>query len=484
LPGGELPAGALPVIIFEHNMSDLSLDLSRLRAAYRAAAVKPSAIVAEVLRRIDAAGDDAVWISRRLSEEIVADGETLDRRLAEIDLLPLYGIPFAVKDSIDVKGLPTTLACPAFAYEPAESAPVIDKLLAAGAILIGKTNLDQFATGLTGTRSPYGVPRNPFDSAMVPGGSSSGSAVAVASGLVSFAVGTDTAGSGRVPAAFNNLVGLKPTLGLISSRGLVPACRALDCITVLALTVPDALDVLRAAQGFDKDSPYSRAAPPAFDLNLASIPHAFRFGIPRADKREFFGDVEAKALFDRAIENMVAIGGTPVEIDFAPWIEVAGLLYGPWVAERTAEFELFLDAHAAEIHPVVREILQQGRSYSAIDVFHAQHRRQKLVHDIHLDLQGIEFMFVPTTGTSYRVDQVLADPVRLNTKLGYYTNFTNLLDLSAIAVPGSFTASGFPVGVTLIGPAWRDANLASFAATFHRKVDLPLGATGIRLPEF
>jgi allophanate hydrolase len=464
-------------------MSDLSLDLSRLRAAYRAGTTTPSAIVVEVLRRIDAAGDDAVWISRRGASAIVADGEAVDRRLSEIDLLPLYGIPFGVKDSIDVKGLPTTLACPAFSYEPIESAPVIEQLLDAGAIFIGKTNLDQFATGLTGTRSPYGVPRNPFDPAMVPGGSSSGSAVAVAKGLVSFAVGTDTAGSGRVPAAFNNLVGLKPTLGLISSRGLVPACRALDCVTVLALTVSDALDVLRVAQGFDDAYPYSRAAPAGFDLSLGRIPSAFRFGIPRADKREFFGDREAQSLFDGAIENLIALGGTPVEIDFAPWIEVAGLLYGPWVAERTAEFEKFLDAHGGEIHPVVRDILEQGRHYSAIDVFHAQHRRQELAHAINLNWRTIEFMAVPTTGTAYRVDQVLADPVTLNTNLGYYTNFTNLLDLSAIAVPNSFTKAGFPVGVTLIGPAWRDAHLASFAARFHRKADLPLGATGIRQPD-
>ncbi len=464
-------------------MNDLSLDLRRLRAAYRAGTVRPSAIVKEVLRRIDAAGEDAVWISRRSPEAIIADGDSLDRSQSEIQSLPLYGLPFAVKDSIDVKGMPTTLACPAYAYEPVESAPVIEKLLAAGAILIGKTNLDQFATGLTGTRSPYGIPRNPFDPAMVPGGSSSGSAVAVASGLVSFAIGTDTAGSGRVPAALNNLVGLKPTLGLISNRGLVPACRAIDCITVLALTVSDALDVLRAAQGFDDTYPYSRAAPSGFELSLAKVPSVFRFGIPRSDMREFFGDGEAEALFDRAIENMIALGGTPVEIDFAPWIEVAGLLYGPWVAERAAEFDDFLVAHADEIHPVVREILEQGRRFSAIDVFHAQHRRQQLAHSIGLNWRTIEFMLVPTTGTSYRIDQVLADPIRLNTNLGYYTNFTNLLDLAAVAVPSSFTANGLPVGVTFIGPAWRDAQLATFASAFHRRADLPLGATGIRLPD-
>jgi allophanate hydrolase len=464
-------------------MSELSLDFTRLRSAYRAGTLTPSTVVAEVLRRIDSAGNDAVWISRRSPEAIIADAEVISQRQADIDKLPLYGIPFAVKDSIDVKGLPTTLACPAFSYEPDESAPVIDKLLAAGAILLGKTNLDQFATGLTGTRSPYGTPRNPFDPSMIPGGSSSGSAVAVSAGLVSFAVATDTAGSGRVPAAFNNLIGLKPTLGLISNRGLVPACRPIDCITILALTVPDAVDVLSVAQGFDDTYPYSRRSPLGFELTLNALPGAFRFGVPRLDRREFFGDSEASSLFDRAIESVVAIGGTPVEIDFAPWIEVAGLLYGPWVAERTAEFEDFLAAHADDINPVVREILEQGRRYSAVDVFHAQHRRQQLAHAIHLDLHAIEFMLVPTTGTSYKVDQVLADPIRLNTNLGYYTNFTNLLDLAAIAIPSAFTANDFPVGVTLIGPAWRDAHLASFASVLHRRANLPLGATGIRLPD-
>jgi allophanate hydrolase len=464
-------------------MNELSLDHARLRAAYRAGTIVPSAIVTEVLRRIDDAGNDAVWISRRAPAAIMAEAAALGQRRSEIDQLPLYGVPFAVKDSIDVKGMPTTLACPAFAYEPRESAPVIDQLVAAGAILIGKTNLDQFATGLTGTRSPYGVPRNPFDPAMVPGGSSSGSAVAVASGLVSFAIGTDTAGSGRVPAAFNNLVGLKPTLGLISNRGLVPACRALDCITVLALTVPDAIDVLRVVQGFDEAYPYSRLPPPEFAVGLSITPKDFRFGVPCSDQREFFGDDEACALFDRAIQSVVAIGGTPVEIDFTPWIEVARLLYGPWVAERTAEFEDFLAAHANDVHPIVREILERGRAYSAIDVFHAQHRREQLAHAIHLNWRSIEFMLVPTTGTCYRVNQVLADPVQLNTNLGYYTNFTNLLDLAAIAVPNAFTASGFPSGVTLIGPAWRDAHLASFAATLQRRASLPLGATGIRFPD-
>jgi allophanate hydrolase len=234
-------------------------------------------------------------------------------------------------------------------------------------------------------------------------------------------------------------------------------------------------------QGFDDAYPYSRRAPLAFELALNAIPRTFRFGVPRLDRREFFGDSEASSLFDRAIESVVAIGGTSVEIDFAPWIEVAGLLYGPWVAERTAEFEDFLAAHADDINPVVREILEQGRRYSAVDVFHAQHRRQQLAHAIHLDLRTIEFMLVPTTGTSYRVDEVLADPIRLNTNLGYYTNFTNLLDLAAIAIPSALTANGFPVGVTLIGPAWRDAHLAGFASVLHRRANLPLGATGIRL---
>ncbi len=263
----------------------------------------------------------------------------------------------------------------------------------------------------------------------------------------------------------------------------MPACRPIDCVTVLALTVPDALDVLRVAQGFDEAYAYARPAPPQYSLAFTPIPERFRFGIPNAARREFFGDTEALTLFDRAIDGVIAIGGTPVEIDFAPWLEAAGLLYGPWVAERIAEFAGFLSAHAGDIHPVVRQILEQGRGFSAVDVFNAQHRRQDLAHAIHRNWRNIEFMLVPTAGTSYRVDQVLADPIRLNTNLGYYTNFTNLLDLAAIAVPSAFTARGFPVGVTLIGPAWRDAELASFAAALHRRANLPLGATGFRLPD-
>ena len=352
-------------------------------------------------------------------------------------------------------------------------------MIEAGAIFVGKTNLDQFATGLVGVRSGYGTPRNPFDAAMIPGGSSSGSAVAVASGQVSFAVATDTAGSGRVPAAFNNIVGYKPTRGLFSMDGLVPACRSADCITLLGLTVEDTIRVARVMQGLDVTDAYSRRAPAGFMLGTQAAAGPFRFGVPRREQLEFFGDSEAEALFRAAIERAVAIGGEMVEIDFAPFLEAGKLLYGPWVAERTADLGEFIAAHPDDIHPVVRDIIAGGERFSAAELFRTQHRRTELARAIIPAWRAADFILVPTTGTAYSIDEVLAEPVKLNTNLGYYTTFANLLDLSAIAIPNGFTAKGFPVGVTLIGPAWHDAILATHAAALHRSARLPLGATGI-----
>jgi allophanate hydrolase len=458
------------------------LDLLRLRAAYDSRASTPSAIAAEVLRRIAAAGEDGVWISRRPDGALLAEARALDARWAERGRLPLYGVPFAVKDNIDVAGLPTTAACPAYARDPAETAPVVARLVAAGALLVGKTNLDQFATGLVGTRSPYGTPRNPFDPAMPPGGSSSGSAVAVAAGLVGFALGTDTAGSGRVPASFNNLVGLKPTRGLLSTRGVVPACRSLDCVSILALTVDDALAVLDVARGFDAQDPCSRAAPPGFSCRVPP-PARFAFGVPRRDQRRFHGDREAPGLFDAAIARAESLGGAAREIDFAPWTEVADLLYGPWVAERTAALPDGLRDTPGALHPVTRAILAAGEDVTAVQLFAAMDRLRAARQAIRPVWRDIEFLLVPTTGTAPTLARIEADPVARNAELGTYTNFANLLDLAAIAVPSGLTAAGFPAGVTLVGPAWHDAALAGFARRLHRASGLPLGATGRAQPE-
>jgi len=460
-------------------MIGFSLDATSLSAAYAQGVVTPASVMRIVLDRIAAAGDDHVWIARRADAAILADAEALAARGPAG--LPLYGLPFAVKDNIDAAGLDTTAACPAFAYRPAASAPAVQLLIDAGAILIGKTNLDQFATGLVGTRSPHGIPRNPFDPAMLPGGSSSGSAVAVAAGLVSFALGTDTAGSGRVPAAFNNLVGLKPTRGLISPRGMVPACRPYDCVSVFALTVADALAVLAVAHGFDPDEAFSRAAPPGF-ATRQQAPSSFRFGVPRHEQRRFFGDTEAEALFDAAIGRAESLGGTAAAIDFAPWQEAAALLYGPLVAERTAAVGDFLAAHPEAADPVVAGIIGAGARIAGAPVLRAQHRLTELAQIIRPVWSEIDFLLVPTTGTAFSIAQAQAEPVLRNSELGTYTNFTNLLDLCALAVPNGFTSAGFPVGITLIGPAWHDGALAAFGAKLQEAAGTPLGATGIAQP--
>jgi allophanate hydrolase len=463
-------------------MAALGLDIARLRAAYDAGETTPRAVIAAILTRIADLNDDAIWISRHPDAALLAEAERLVDRFADRAQLPLYGIPFAVKDNIDAAGLPTTAACPAYAYHPPDSAQVVEKLIAAGAILIGKTNLDQFATGLVGVRSPYGVPRNTFDPAMVPGGSSSGSAVAVAAGLVSFALGTDTAGSGRVPAAFNNLVGIKPTRGLLSNRGMVPACRSIDCISVFALTVPDAVTVLDVAQGFDEQDAYSRRPPAGFRAALRPAPAAFTFAVPHQAELEFFGDVEAQALFAEAVSRAEALGGTKIEIDFAPWVETANLLYGPWTAERTAAVGPLLAVEPDVLFPVTRTIIEVGLAPRAVDTFEAQYRLQELAQAIRPVWDMADVLLVPTTGTAFSLAELAAEPIARNTDLGYYTNFTNLLDLAAIAVPSGFKASGFPVGVTLIGPAWHDAGLAALGHAMHQAAGGPLGATGLPQP--
>jgi allophanate hydrolase len=314
----------------------LSLDFTSLRRAYAEGAASPVSVACEIARRIAARGDDAVWISRVADDAMLRAAAALEHRAAAqgVAALPLYGLPFAVKDNIDVAGLATTAACPGFAYRPVCSALVVERLVEAGALLVGKTNLDQFATGLVGVRSPYGVPRNPFDPAYIPGGSSSGSAVAVAAGLVAFALGTDTAGSGRVPASFNNIVGLKPTRGLVSTRGVLPACHSLDCVSIFALTVPDAAAVLEVIRGADPEDDQSRAPPAGFAC-LDATPRGFRFGVPLPAQREFFGKSDAALLFETAIARLAALGGAAVTVDLDPFLDAGSLLYqGAWLAER------------------------------------------------------------------------------------------------------------------------------------------------------
>jgi allophanate hydrolase len=460
-------------------MSELTQDLSitELRRGYREGKLTARAVLEDVCARAAVSNEGNVWIRRLTRAEIMTYVEALERRSPSD--LPLYGIPFAIKDNIDLARIPTTAACGAFAYEPTQSASVVQKLIDAGAIPIGKTNLDQFATGLVGVRSPYGACGNSFDPSFISGGSSSGSAVAVASGLVSFALGTDTAGSGRVPAAFNNIVGLKPSCGLLSTTGVVPACRSLDAVSIFALTAADVREVLDVAQGFDPADPFSkRVAPKPIAMQ------SWRFGVPRADQLEFFGDADYRELFARARERLAALGGVEVEIDFAPFLETARLLYeGPWVAERYAAIAALLEAQPDALFPVTRQIIEAGARLKAVDAFRAQYRLKALERTTSAVWRHIDVLLTPTAGTIYRIADVNAEPIRLNSNLGIYTNFVNLLDLAAVAVPTGFRSDGMPFGVTLVGRSGDDHSLLAWAARLHHASVATVGALHARVPE-
>ena len=445
--------------------------IRELLADYRARRRTPAEVMEQVLTRIAGAPERHAWISLVPRDRVLA----LARDLAgkSPDSLPLYGVPFAIKDNIDLAGIPTTAGCPEYAYTPSQSAFVVQKLIDAGAIPVGKTNLDQFATGLVGTRSPHGACQNSFDPSYISGGSSSGSAVVVASGLVSFSLGTDTAGSGRVPAAFNNLVGLKPTCGALSSSGVVPACRSLDSISIFCLAAEDAERVFAVARGFDARDPYSnaRASDTTGPIDVV------RVGVPRVSQLNFFGDGEYSRLFDETVKTVTALGARVVEVDFEPFIASARLLYeGPWVAERYCAVGEFMEKHPEAVYPVTRQIISGGKTPTAIEAFRAQYRLRELRRATEAAWANMDVLMTPTAGTIYRIDQVNADPVRLNSNLGYYTNFVNLLDLAAVAVPAGFRNDGIPFGVTLVGPAGSDVGLLNLAAGVQRARVDRLGA--------
>jgi allophanate hydrolase len=456
-----------------------SLDIANLRRLYRSGELTPLKLVEELLAHMGGEDTHRIWISRLDAETLHAFASALEGR--DIASLPLYGIPFAIKDNIDLAGLPTTAACPEYAYTPEKHAMVVQRLIDAGAIPLGKTNLDQFATGLNGTRSPYGACRNAFDPDYISGGSSSGSAVAVALGLASFSLGTDTAGSGRVPAAFNNLVGHKPSCGALSTRGVVPACRSLDAVSIFALTAEDAERVLAVAAGFDAEDEYSRLlAPHGFDFGRAGH---FKFGVPMRKDLEFFGNAEAGRLFGEAVERLKALGGTAVEIDFAPFLDTARLLYGgPWVAERYLAIRAFFDAQPEKVFPPVREIIAGGKNIGAADTFAHLYKLREYKRICDAVWNDIDVMITPTAGTIYRITEMQADPIHLNSNLGYYTNFMNLLDLAATAVPAGFQNNGLPFGVTLIAPPHQDGPLLHLASKMQQALGGKPGATEDALP--
>ena len=452
-------------------MLPMFLDLTSLKQAY-AGGLSPLDLAEEVLARIDACDDPAVFITKTPAEALRAAARELMARAPSANSLPLWGVPFAVKDNIDVAGLPTTAACPAFAYHPEKDATVVAQLKAAGAFVIGKTNLDQFATGLNGTRSPYGAPRSVFDKAYVSGGSSSGSAVAVASGLVSFALGTDTAGSGRVPAAFNNLVGIKPTPGLVPNVGVVPACRSVDVVTVFAGTVGDGVAVRKVMEGYDAADPFSKMAKP-IKLPIAGL----RVGVLAHSEREFYGNAAYEALYDASIERAKTLGAQIVEFDYAPFRQAAELLYnGPWVAERLAAVKDFFATNSKDFDPTVRSIIAGATTYSAVDAFEGLYRLEALRQSTLKEWEKVDVLMLPTSPTTYTVEAILADPMAKNGHFGRYTNFANLFGYAAIAIPAGFdTNDHLPSGITLFGPSFSDDALAPFADALHRAVVCGMG---------
>ncbi|MHA7923715.1 MAG: allophanate hydrolase [Marinobacter sp.] len=466
--------------------STLGWTIKDWQNAYKEGA-SPAALLGELLTDLDST--DVAWIS-------LLDGNGLAMALAELEqtleavggdkaALPLYGIPFAAKDNIDARGFETTAACPAFAYTPEEDATTIVRLKAAGAVVIGKTNLDQFATGLVGTRSPYGAVPNSFKPEVVSGGSSSGSASVAARGLVPFSLGTDTAGSGRVPAGLNNLVGLKPTKGQFSIRGVVPACRSLDCVSIFALTVNDAGLVSDVMTGFDAGDAFSRKAPYALPLDGPALRRPGpirRLAIP--EHPQWFGDQQAEAAWNTAISQWRGLDVELVPMDFSPMLELAALLYeGPWVAERHAAVEAFMASHSEDMNPVVKGIISNAGKFSATDTFKAQYRKEELQRRIDELLADVDGLLVPTAPTAPTIEAVNADPVTLNSQLGTYTNFVNLADMSALAIPAGFRDDGLPFGVTLISGAWKDTELQHLACQWLNTNPTPLGATDKTRPE-
>lgn len=458
-----------------------SLQLSVLRRRYQGGEASPRDVMAGIRRKAAAYSEKNIWIHLLTEEEQEPYLAALENK--SLEECPLYGIPFAIKDNIDLANIATTAACPDFSYVPPKHAFVVEQLIAAGAIPVGKTNLDQFATGLVGTRSPepWGPCKNAFNDEYISGGSSSGSAVATALGMASFALGTDTAGSGRVPASFNNLVGLKPTRGVLSASGMVPACRTLDTISIFALNAEDANAVLKVAAKQDDDC-YSRPLVDSAWPGVADLP-GLRAAVPASEQLEFFGDDSAQELFYKFVEDIKALGIDMVEKDFSHFFDAARLLYqGPWVAERYAAVQSLIESSPDSFHPVIREIIGPADQLKATDAFKSEYQMQAYRHRTQAFFEDVDFALTPTAGTIYRMQEVLDNPIQLNSNLGYYTNFMNLLDLAALAIPAGFSDKNMPWGVTVFGPAGCDRALLRLAQRYLDAADLPLGATGIRRP--
>lgn len=457
---------------------DLSLDFETLRAAYRQGRLSPMDVLDEVFRRIDARGQDHVWITLAERARLRAQARALAARRADLESLPLYGLPFGVKDNVDVAGLPTTCGCAGFDRQPEVSATAVQRAVDAGALCIGKQTLDQFATGLNGTRAIGGHCLNVFDPEVIPGGSSSGSGVAVAAGLVSFSLGSDTGGSGRVPAALNNIVGLRPTIGLVSNRGLVCNNRLFDCVPVFALNVHDAYTVLEVIAGFDPDDPTSLSDAQRVDLD-AAMPDGFRFAVP--GRPEFFGDTISAACFAQAVDRLQALGGERCEMDFAHFHEAGKLIFDSGlVAERAASYGDVLATHPQTLVPAVADILTRARSYTAVDAFKAQYRMQTLRRDFSRQMQGIDVLVTPTVARPFRVSEMLAEPIVRNAEVGHYTYGVGPLDLCALALPAAIRPDGLPFGISLVGRARSDGWLRALGRRFEATAGIRPGAAAGR----
>jgi len=458
--------------------SQLNMTIAGIHDGYRAGDFTPATLIEALIEKASQYTDRNIWITQLSLEQLQPYLDSLADK--NIDELPLYGIPFAIKDNIDLANIPTTAGCEAFTYTADEDAYVVAQLIAAGAIPMGKTNLDQFATGLVGVRSPWGATGNSFNPEYISGGSSAGSSVAVGLGLVTFSLGTDTAGSGRVPAMYNNIVGLKPSIGLFSATGVVPACRTLDCVSIFALTTDDASEVFNTAASFDENDAYAR---PNLDTNknYGLTDNSFRFAIPQDDQLEFFGNEYGKGCFEDSVKALEAIGGVAETIDFAPFLDAAKLLYeGPWVAERRVATK---DVKREDMLPVLQTILSGQADATADDLFSAQYKLQGFYQQVQPVLDKYDFLLTPTAGNIYTIADVEANPIQLNSNNGYYTNFMNLLDCAAIAMPTGFMGNDLPFGVTLFSKAFRDVALLNFANRLQQSLKLPLGATGHALPE-
>ncbi len=461
------------------NGKEVDITIKGLREHYANGDFAPRELIAHLLEKCRHYADKNIWISLLTAQQLEPYLARLETRDAE---LPLYGIPFAIKDNIDLAGIPTTAACREFSYSPQKNAFVVDVLIDAGAIPLGKTNMDQFATGLVGTRSPWGPCKNALHDDYIAGGSSSGSAVAVSLGLASFALGTDTAGSGRVPAALNNLVGLKPSRGVLSTAGVVPACRSLDAVSIFALTADDAKTVFDVAAVYDASDPFARPNPHHNSSYVQGVGRGqLTLGVPQPRQLNFFGDARTQQAFFHTLEQWRALGAEIVEIDFQPFLDAAKLLYeGPWVTERYIATKAVLQKYASAMHPVVRKITAEGEHISAEATFSAQYRLQALKRSADAELALVDFLLTPTTGTVFTINAVLGDPIALNNQLGYYTNYMNLLDYAAIALPYAGWQTPVPNGFTLAAPTFKEQKLLAWAKCWLDETATQLGNT--RLP--